>query len=954
MPSINLPQNLVVISLGYAGPLLEPLKQKLISELPGIGGHVGNIAASTTYDENLFSAIKFWQSSKGMIADGIVGPYNQQLLGLSNPHPTEISTSSPVPFSLAQVCLLFPATKPSNIKRYLPYVFAALHAAGITDKLMILAALGTIRAETEGFLPISEFPSHYNTRPGEAEFSAYDGNKNLGNTKPGDGALFRGRGFVQLTGRYNYQNATTQIKVDIVSDPDLANTAEVAAVLLAWFLLLKQTKMLEALKNEDYLTARKLVNGGSHGLDRFQSVFDRAKKRDFAAAASTNSTATAAAGTVTSVGKIQLNASKDPQDLRDRLYLPRPQGLDAEFPTAAVINQFLSNYVDAGLILDQKTEGSCTGFGLACVINYLRWINRKDSETFTSVSPRMIYEYARRYDEYDGEDYQGSSCRGALKGWFYHGVCKETSWPYQAGILTMPEAGYTTEAAENSLGVYYRIDEKSIVDMQSAIQEVGAIYVSGFTHNGWDIKQIPQNETGHAALPHIVWDGKPSREGGHAFALVGFNRDGFIVQNSWGKNWGYLGFAILTWGDWLANGMDAWVATMGVPGVVIGQQNTRIQPARTSVTGSSNWTENSVIEHSIILGNNGRVDNFLSQDQLSAKLLYQASVLPDQWFRQQQDSVKRLVIIVHGGLNSQQSGLDRAKLMGRYFTENGCYPLFIVWKTGILESLSDLIQDRLHWPFNRIAGGGTDVTDYMLESTLGRLARPLWSEMKQNAEYARLPTRGGDLLSEALAQLKIIWQKNLQIHLVGHSAGAIFLGYFIELLARRRLLENVSTTQLYAPACTVQFANRYYAPNPTVMNNLWLYLLSDKNELSDNVAGIYRKSLLYFISNALEIDDRTPILGINKVFDMNYTNWDGSSSSNSGLSAWRDAAEKYNLAPRVYKLKEDRVVTRASKPPITIASSHGCFDNSVDIVTQTLQRILQPKEVAVRVTDLSE
>jgi len=52
---------------------------------------------------------------------------------------------------------LFPATKPANINRYLPYVAAALDAAGLSDRPMACAALGTIRAETEGFLPIAEY-----------------------------------------------------------------------------------------------------------------------------------------------------------------------------------------------------------------------------------------------------------------------------------------------------------------------------------------------------------------------------------------------------------------------------------------------------------------------------------------------------------------------------------------------------------------------------------------------------------------------------------------------------------------------------------------------------------------------------------------------------------------------------------------------------------------------------
>ena len=45
-----------------------------------------------------------------------------------------------------------------------------------------------------------------------------------------------------------------------------------------------------------------------------------------------------------------------------------------------------------------------------------------------SVSPRMLYNFARRYDEYAGEDYEGSSCRGALKAFFKHGVCLNGDW----------------------------------------------------------------------------------------------------------------------------------------------------------------------------------------------------------------------------------------------------------------------------------------------------------------------------------------------------------------------------------------------------------------------------------------------------------------------------------------------------------------------------------------------
>ena len=43
----------------------------------------------------------------------------------------------------------------------------------------------------------------------------------------------------------------------------------------------------------------------------------------------------------------------------------------------------------------------------------------------------MLYEMAKRYDEWPGEDYDGSSARGAMKGWHKHGVCSDEHWRYK-------------------------------------------------------------------------------------------------------------------------------------------------------------------------------------------------------------------------------------------------------------------------------------------------------------------------------------------------------------------------------------------------------------------------------------------------------------------------------------------------------------------------------------------
>jgi peptidoglycan L-alanyl-D-glutamate endopeptidase CwlK len=145
---------------------------------------------------------------------------------------------------------------------------------------MILMALGTIRAETASFRPISEGISKFNTTPGSHPFNRYDNKASLGNQGAPDGERFKGRGFVQLTGRANYRQHGAAIGLgnQLIEHPELANQRDIAAKLLASFLKDKEQKIRNALKAGDLKKARKLVNGGSHGLDEFTQAFNKGKK----------------------------------------------------------------------------------------------------------------------------------------------------------------------------------------------------------------------------------------------------------------------------------------------------------------------------------------------------------------------------------------------------------------------------------------------------------------------------------------------------------------------------------------------------------------------------------------------------------------------------------------------------------------------------------------------------
>lgn len=73
-------------------------------------------------------------------------------------------------------------------------------------------------------------------------------------------------------------------------------------------------------------------------------------------------------------------------------------------------------------------------------------------------------------------------------------------------------------------------------------------------HNGWQRGFVRSGVIGKSI--EIL--------GGHAFAIIGYNGDGFWVQNSWGENWGEGGTALWPYEDWLENGRDAWVLRLGV------------------------------------------------------------------------------------------------------------------------------------------------------------------------------------------------------------------------------------------------------------------------------------------------------------------------------------------------------------------------------------------------------
>jgi peptidoglycan hydrolase-like protein with peptidoglycan-binding domain len=262
----------MMLQRGSKGPAVVQLQEKLNELGFNVGDADGDFGPATE------SALMDFQNSKGLTADGIAGPNTLDALGLDLASDGNGDSGFSIDDVTPQLVLqMFPFTPIGNIQANLPIVLQALKDADLADKDMVLMALGTIRAETGRFEPISEGISKFNTSPGGHPFDLYDDRADLGNRGEPDGAAFKGRGFVQLTGRANYQKFSRELGLgdDLVNNPDLANDPDIAAKLLAAFLKDKEDGIRQALNADDLKTARKLVNGGSHGLQDFTDAFEK-------------------------------------------------------------------------------------------------------------------------------------------------------------------------------------------------------------------------------------------------------------------------------------------------------------------------------------------------------------------------------------------------------------------------------------------------------------------------------------------------------------------------------------------------------------------------------------------------------------------------------------------------------------------------------------------------------
>lgn len=469
----------------------------------------------------------------------------------------------------------------------------------------------------------------------------------------------------------------------------------------------------------------------------------------------------------------ETGALPDRFDSRDRFYQPpivRARASRTPSPAAK------------GEIGRQRDAFSCTGFALAAAINRLLRRHIRGGQPVPRVSPAMMYALAARHDEFLDDQPGGSSLRGALKGFFHFGACLETTAPYLGPDpdwhLTIKAA---KEAREITLGSYFRL-RPILPDYQMAVQQAGVVLVSAHLHKGW---VAPKGD-----IPR-----RPGRLGAHAFIIVGYDRQGFIIQNSWGEDWsewaGRPGMARWSYADWAENVIDAWVLTLAPPAPDAFDLQVRSDPSQPAgAPMPRGYARLRDVRRSALIGHCLQIerDGIRGAGRMAGgpatireTTLYLGS-------SQGRRKYPALALIFHDAATGLDQVARLASHMIEPFKANRIYPMHIHYGADEMRSLLARMEDEGRLAMARAQGSGEDLSPYLVRRAM-LVARPLMRMWIEGCRAALLPEGG---LWQAMTQvgLEVAAPEAAagaapRLHLLGIGTGALVAGLAAPDLAAR-------------------------------------------------------------------------------------------------------------------------------------------------------------------------
>jgi putative chitinase len=166
--------------------------------------------------------------------------------------------------SVQQLRAIMPNLSEARANELMPHLNSAMQEAGINTPRRQAAFLAQLAHESGEFRWMEEIASG----------AAYEGRGDLGNTQPGDGVRFKGRGPIQLTGRSNYAAASQALGIDLVNNPTRAADPDVGFRTAAWYWNNRNLNSYADAGNFDAITYR--VNGGYNGKAERDAYYNRA------------------------------------------------------------------------------------------------------------------------------------------------------------------------------------------------------------------------------------------------------------------------------------------------------------------------------------------------------------------------------------------------------------------------------------------------------------------------------------------------------------------------------------------------------------------------------------------------------------------------------------------------------------------------------------------------------